>query len=83
MFECKDVTEEASNYLNGDLPLRKRVGLFLHLVICSCCRNYLQQFRNTISTVNILKPKEKDDKSTDELAQKLHAMHKHSDSDHF
>jgi len=75
MFECKDVTEEASNYINGNVPLRKRMGLFFHLMICSCCRNYLQQLRSTISAVNILKPKEKATKSTDDLAQKLHDLH--------
>ena len=70
-FECKDVAEEANNYLDGDLPLRTRIGLFLHIMFCSCCRNYLQQLREAIKTVSIIKPKEKS--STDEkaLADKL------------
>jgi len=74
MFQCKDVAEEANNYIDGDLPLRKRIGLFFHLVICSCCRNYLQQIRSTISTVSILRPKEKDNTNTQELAKKLHEI---------
>lgn len=74
MIQCKDVTEEASEYLDGDLPLSKRIGLFFHLLICSCCRNYLQQIRNTIKTVNILHPKEKDSTDTLALAKKLHSL---------
>jgi predicted anti-sigma-YlaC factor YlaD len=70
-FECKDVAEEANNYLDGDLPLRKRIGLFLHLVICSCCRNYLQQLRETIKTVSVLKPKEKASSDNKALAEEL------------
>lgn len=77
MFQCKDVAEEASNYLNRDLPLRKRVGLFLHIMICSCCRNYLQQIRQTINTVATIQPREKTDVNTSELAEKLRALSKH------
>ncbi len=76
MFECKDVAEEASNYLDGDLPLGKRVGLFLHLVYCSCCRRYLQQLRQTISTVAVLRPQEQHQTDTLALAEKLRAISK-------
>ena len=74
MIQCKDLTEEASDYLDGDLPLGKRIGLFFHLLICRCCRNYLQQIRSTIKTVKVLQPKEKDTSDTLALAQKLHAL---------
>lgn len=74
MIQCKDVTEEASDYLDGDLPLSKRIGLFLHLLICSCCRNYLQQIRSTIKTVSVLHPKEKDATDTQALAKRLHSI---------
>jgi len=74
MIQCKDLTEEASDYLDGDLPLRKRIGLFFHLLICRCCRNYLQQIRSTIKTVKVLQPKEKQTIDTHALAQKLHSL---------
>lgn len=74
MIQCKDLTEEASDYLDGDLPLGKRIGLFFHLLICRCCRNYLQQIRSTINTVKILQPKEKETIDTQTLAHKLHAL---------
>ncbi len=79
MIQCKDLTEEASDYLDGDLPLRKRMGLFVHLLICGCCRNYLQQIRNTIRTVKVLQPKEKETVDTLALAKKLHALSRKQD----
>lgn len=72
MIECKDLAAEASDYLEGELPLSKRFGLFFHLLICRCCRNYLQQIRNTIKTISVLHPKERDTTDTYALAKKLH-----------
>lgn len=74
MYQCKDITEEVNNYIDGHLPLGKRVGLFFHLLICSCCRNYLQQLRSTISIITIAKPKEYDETDTQALAKKLHDL---------
>lgn len=76
MLECKDVAEEASNYLDGDLPLGKRIGLFFHLVICSCCRAYLQQIRQTIRTVAVVRPREQNHIDTQALAEQLRGLSK-------
>lgn len=74
MYQCKDVVEEVNNYIDGDLPLTKRMGLFFHLLMCSCCRNYLQQIRSTISIITVSHPKENDDTDTNLLAKKLHDL---------
>lgn len=77
MYQCKDIAEEVTNYIDGGLPLGKRIGLFYHLIICSCCRNYLQQIRSTISVITVSHPKENDSTDTDALAKKLHELYKH------
>lgn len=74
MYQCKDIADEVNDYIDGDLPLGKRVGLFFHLLMCSCCRNYLQQIRSTISIVTVSKPKENDATDTKVLAEKLHNL---------
>lgn len=74
MIQCKDLIEEASDYLDGDITLSKRIGLFFHLLICRCCRNYMQQIRRTIETVSVIRPKEKDTTDKHALAQKLHSL---------
>jgi hypothetical protein len=82
MFECKDVAEEASNYLNKDLPWRKRLGLWLHLMYCSCCRNYLQQMKQAISAFTTLRPQEKSDTDTKSLAAKLRELNQENHHHH-
>lgn len=72
MYQCKDIAEEVNNYIEGDLPLVKRIGLFFHILICSCCRNYMQQIRTTISVVTVSKPKEKSSTDLKALAKQLH-----------
>jgi anti-sigma factor RsiW len=47
MLRCRDVTERASDLLDGSLPLRARLALRFHLAICSMCRTYLDQLRKT------------------------------------
>jgi len=82
MYQCKDITEEVNNYIDGDLPLIKRMNLFVHLLMCSCCRNYLQQIRSTIFIITMSRPKEETSINTQDLAKKLHDLcheeeHKH------
>jgi len=80
MYQCKDIAEEVNNYIEGDLPFLKRIGLFFHFLICSCCRNYLQQFRSTISIVTVSQPKEQDGTDLKNLAKQLQETcqeHKH------
>ena len=47
MLRCRDVTERASDLLEGELPLRARLGLRLHLAMCGMCRRYMDQMRKT------------------------------------
>ena len=79
MYSCKDITEEVNNYINGHLPLGKRLGLSLHLFMCSCCRNYLQQIKSTISIITVSHPKEQDNTDVKALAKQLHDQCTHSD----
>lgn len=76
MYQCKDIAEEVTNYIDGGLPLGKRIGLFYHLLICSCCRNYLQQIRSTISVITVSRPKEDSETDTQLLAKRLHSLYK-------
>lgn len=82
MLQCKEVAEEASNYIDGDLPLGKRIGVFFHLVFCRFCRNYVQQIRCTIATIATIKPKEKDNTDTLALAKTLHEHCQKDNSTH-
>ena len=43
MLSCRDVTDLASEHLEGTLPLTARLGVRLHLWMCAYCRLYLRQ----------------------------------------
>lgn len=34
---CPEVQANLTEYLEGTLPLRKRLGIWLHLMICKAC----------------------------------------------
>lgn len=56
MFSCRDVTERASDALDGRLTVRERVALQAHLAICVHCRRYLRQFARTVGLLRDLPP---------------------------
>lgn len=54
MFDCKDVTERASDYLDDALSRRERAGLRLHLLVCEYCRRYMRQMRAIVGALHRL-----------------------------
>jgi hypothetical protein len=43
MLSCKDVTKLVSESMDRSLPLGKRIGVRLHLLICKFCARYERQ----------------------------------------
>jgi len=43
MLSCKDVTRLISDSMDRSLPLGKRIGVRLHLMICRFCARYERQ----------------------------------------
>ncbi len=43
MLSCKQATEWMSRRMDEELPLSRRMGLRLHLMICKGCRNFSRQ----------------------------------------
>ena len=42
---CKEVTRMASEAMERKLPLRQRLDMKLHLLICSLCMRYVKQLQ--------------------------------------
>ncbi len=53
---CRDISALATDYMEGDLGLRQRLAMRLHLAICSGCRGFMQQMRRTVGLVGSLPP---------------------------
>ena len=43
--DCREASRAQSEALDRPLPLTKRVGVWLHLLICKWCRRYGRQIR--------------------------------------
>lgn len=43
MLSCKDVTQLISESMDHSLPPGKRIGVWLHLLICKFCVRYERQ----------------------------------------
>ncbi len=43
MLTCKEVSTLVSESLDHPLPLRQRMGVQFHLMMCSLCRTYKKQ----------------------------------------
>ncbi|MBL1277386.1 MAG: hypothetical protein COB30_015000 [Ectothiorhodospiraceae bacterium] len=51
MPSCKDITNHTSEYLDRHMPWHKRIGYWLHLLMCVHCKRYVDQLKLTISTI--------------------------------
>jgi len=54
MLTCKDVTRLISDSMDRSLPLGKRIGVRLHLMICRFCARYERQLlliRDTVRRI--------------------------------
>ncbi len=53
MLRCQDVSEKATDYMEGALPLRQWLAMRWHLWRCSMCRAYLDQLHKTTRLLGI------------------------------
>jgi len=54
MLRCKEITELATDYLEGDLAWHERLGVRLHLWMCANCRRYVDQMRKVVAMLRLL-----------------------------
>lgn len=54
MLSCKDVTQLLSQSMDHSLPLGKRIGVWLHLLMCKFCVRYERQLLLIRETVRRL-----------------------------
>lgn len=54
MLSCKDVTQLISESMDHSLPLGKRIGVRLHLLMCKFCSRYERQLLLIRETVRRL-----------------------------
>lgn len=61
MLTCREVSQQASEYLDGNLPWHRRVGLRVHLFMCRHCRAFIHNMEQTRRVLNAQKPIDPDE----------------------
>ena len=49
MLSCRELSETATDYLEGTLSLRQRASVKMHLLMCKHCRAYIDQVAKTVA----------------------------------
>jgi predicted anti-sigma-YlaC factor YlaD len=68
-FTCKELVELVTDYFEGALPVEERLRLEEHLVMCSWCRDYIDQMRATIATTGRLREEDIEPAMRDRLLE--------------
>jgi predicted anti-sigma-YlaC factor YlaD len=64
---CKELVELVTEYFEGAMPAEERIRFEEHLVMCSWCRDYLDQMRSTIATAGKLREEDLEPELRDKL----------------
>jgi predicted anti-sigma-YlaC factor YlaD len=54
MLNCREISEHASDFLDAALPFRVRLQMWLHLLMCHICREYVRQMALVVRTLRRL-----------------------------
>ena len=75
MITCKDVSDLASDYLEGPITFVQRFRFRLHLIMCKHCRRYLTQLKLSIGVAQkISQPSQPTDEEIEALVEKLREL---------
>jgi anti-sigma factor RsiW len=67
MLTCQELTELVTDYLEGKLSLGQRLRFEMHIGMCSHCRAYLRQMKQTVGHLGSLR----EDEIPEEVSQRL------------
>lgn len=51
MLTCREVSAQASLLVDGELGVRGRIAVRLHLMMCANCRRFIRQFKTFVSSM--------------------------------
>jgi anti-sigma factor RsiW len=67
MITCRELTELVTDYLEGRLSIGQRLRFEMHIGLCSHCRAYLRQMKQTVGYLGSLR----EDEIPEEVSQRL------------
>lgn len=79
MLKCREVEANSSRLLDGDLPLRTRLAMRMHLLICVHCRRFVRHLAQVRDMMRVRgRPAVPDDTVADVHRRLLQAKSEHS-----
>ena len=71
MLSCKDINQNADQYIDGELTIRQSLAVGFHLLMCVHCRRYVRQLA---AMVNTLRKRPKAECSEVQMEQIIHRL---------
>jgi glutaredoxin 3 len=71
MLSCKELSEKASDYLDGELSPWTRMEIRLHVFLCEHCRRYLHQLRLAVDAFALAAKTDAEERAEDRILQLL------------
>ena len=71
MLTCRELTELVTDYLERKLPIGQRLRFEMHVGMCSHCRAYLRQMKQTVRTLDKLPEDSVPPEALDQLLQRF------------
>jgi anti-sigma factor ChrR (cupin superfamily) len=80
MLSCRETRERLTEYAEGALPVRERIRVWMHLLICSACAAFFRGLRAVPGVARFLLAPE--DPAPDEAARALANALRHLSEPH-
>ncbi len=71
MLNCKELSEQASDYIDKNLSFLERVQFRLHIMMCKHCHRFVEQLTVTVNATKTLKPKPMSEQDIETQANKM------------
>jgi predicted anti-sigma-YlaC factor YlaD len=71
MLTCRELTELVTEYLEGKLSIGQRLRFEMHIGLCSHCRAYLRQMKQTVQTLGKLPEESVPPEALNQLLQRF------------
>jgi hypothetical protein len=80
MPSCREVQTELTEYAEGTLPPGRRLGIWIHLLLCRACAGFLRGLRALpgVAKASLVPPVQAPEGATKALTEVLAALRKPS-----
>lgn len=78
MPSCREVQTELTEYAEGSLPVTRRVGIWIHLLLCRVCAGFLRGLKALpgVTKQTLTPPKEAPEAATKAMSEVMSALRK-------